>query len=169
MKLCSALILCATAATLAGCKSAPANCNAPDTSSAVQALKDNETQWNADFASKDAAKIVAHYADDATLAVSGEKPTVGKDAIQAEFKGMTSDPAFSLVLSTDKVVVAASGDIAYTTGSYKLSITNPMDKKPVNDSGVYVTTYRKGSDGAWKAVWDAPTSVVPPPMPEPQK
>jgi hypothetical protein len=44
-------------------------CNqAADTHDAdVKALKDNETQWNQDFASKDSDKLVAHYADDAIL------------------------------------------------------------------------------------------------------
>ena len=34
---------------------------APDTRETdIKALKDNETQWNQDFLSKDAAKLVAH-------------------------------------------------------------------------------------------------------------
>lgn len=143
-------------AMLAGCKGA-----AKDTAADVQALKDGETQWNADFASKDVAKIMAHYADNATLIVSGEKPTVGKDAITAEFKGMVSDPAFSLVLHTEKAVVAASGDLGYTQGTYALTITNPVDKSMVHDAGAYVTVYRK-VDGSWKSVEDVPVSSMPP-------
>ena len=40
----------------------------------IQALKDNETQWNKDFDSKDAAKLAAHYTDDAVLMNPGRPP-----------------------------------------------------------------------------------------------
>ena len=156
MKLLVSVVLLAASATLPGCKGA-AHDNAAD----VQALKDNETQWNADFASKDAAKITAHYADDATLLVSGEKPTVGKAAIAAAFTGMVSDPAFSLQIHTEKAVVAESGDVGFTQGSYTLTITNPVDKSVIHDFGAYLTGYRKASDGTWKAVSDAPVSSLP--------
>jgi len=158
-------ILClAVCAVMTGCK-------APlvDKAQAVQSLKDNETQWNADFAAKDAAKVAAHYADDATFLIAGEKPTVGKDAIGAELKGMMSDPAFSLVLHTEKAIAAASGDIGFTQGSYALTLTNPMDKSVIHDNGSYITTYRKAGDGTWKAVSDAPITSTPPAPPPPAK
>jgi ketosteroid isomerase-like protein len=160
MKLWVCVVLLAASATFAGCKGA-AHDNAAD----VQALKDNETQWNADFASKDAAKIGAHYADDATLIVSGEKPTAGKAAITAAFTGMLRDPAFSLEIHTEKAVAAETGDVGFTQGSYTLTLTNPADKSVVHDFGTYLTVYRKASDGMWKAVSDAPVSSVPPAVP----
>jgi len=156
MKMDMPILLCAATVLLSGCKGA-----VRDSASEVQALKDNEVQWNADFASKDVARIAAHYADDAVFLVSGEKPTVGKDAITAEFKGMTSDPAFSLQLHTDKVVVAESGDLGFTQGTYSLTITNPVDKSVIHDVGSYLTVYRKASDGTWKAVSDVPVSSLP--------
>jgi ketosteroid isomerase-like protein len=39
----------------------------------VKSLQDNKTQWNQDFLSKDAEKLVAHYADD-TMLISPEMP-----------------------------------------------------------------------------------------------
>lgn len=158
----AALLL--TLALFTGCKSSTV-----DNASAIQSLKDNETQWNADFASKDAAKIGAHYADDATLIVAGEKPTSGKEAIMAEFKQMAADPAFSLQIHTDKAVVSSAGDFGYTEGTYNLTITKPADKAVIHDSGTYVTVYRKAADGTWKAVSDAPVSSVPPSAPQPKQ
>lgn len=154
------LLMAAGALCLVGC-----NNTATDTTKDVQSLKDNETQWNADFASKDAAKIVAHYSDDATLIVYGDKPASGKDAITAAFKGMTSDPAFSLQLNTQKAVVASGGTLGYTQGTYTLTLTNPMDQSVIHDAGTYLTVYQKATDGTWKAVSDAPVSSVPPPPP----
>ncbi len=151
------VLLLAASAIAVGCKN-----GTHDIGADAQTLKDNETAWNADFAAKDVAKIVAHYADDATLIVSGRKPTVGKAAITAAFRGMLSDPAFSLRIHPEKSVVAQSGDVGFTEGSYAMTITNPVDKSVVHDFGAYVTGYRKDADGTWKVVSDAPVSSVPP-------
>jgi ketosteroid isomerase-like protein len=138
-------------------------CVAPDTHDAdIKALKDNETQWNADLAAKDIEKIMAHYADDAVLITGGAPATSGKDAIRVAFKGMLGDPAVSLKFQPSKVEVAKSGDVGFTEGPYQLTLTDPVSKQVINDHGSYATTYRKASDGSWKAVVDIATSEVPP-------
>lgn len=144
-------------------------CNPPASTyeAGVQALKDNEAQWNLDWQSKVADKIAAHYSDDAVLMVPGMTPTVGKDAILGALKQMVADPAITLKFQATKVEVAKSGDLGYTQGSYTLTITDPQTKKPVNDHGSYVTAYRKLPDGSWKAVSDIASSEVPPPAPPP--
>jgi len=48
--------------------------------------------------------------------------------------------------------------MAFTQGSYLLTITDPQSKKVVHDNGSYVTTYRREADGTWKAVTDIATS-----------
>ncbi|HEX9200882.1 MAG TPA: SgcJ/EcaC family oxidoreductase [Acidobacteriaceae bacterium] len=151
----------AVALTLIACNSTPTP--APNTHDAdVKAIQDYETQWVQDWASKDAAKIMAHYADDAVLMVPGGPATSGKDAIQKSLAGMLADPALSLKFQSSRVDVASSGDLGYSQGSYTLTVTDPKTKKPINDRGSYVTTYRKQADGSWKAVADIATSEVPP-------
>lgn len=142
-------------------------CNqAPDTHDAdVAAIQANETQWNSDYAAKDLDKIVSHYADDAVLMVPGTPSTSGKSAISASLKGMVADPALTLKFQSSKVEVAKSGDVAYTQGTYTMTMTDPQTHQVVNDHGSYVTTYRKQPDGTWKAVADIATSEVPPPAP----
>ena len=75
---------------------------------------------------------------------------------------MLADPAVSLTFQSSKVDVAKSGDLGYTQGSYKLTVTDPTTHKPINDHGSYVTTFRKQADGSWKAEADIATSEVPP-------
>jgi uncharacterized protein (TIGR02246 family) len=142
-------------------------CNTnPDTHDAdVKAIQDNEAQWNSDYAAKDLDKIVSHYADDAVLMVPGTPSTSGKTAISASLKGMVADPALSLKFQSSKVEVAKSGDVAYTQGTYTMTLTDPQTHQVINDHGSYVTTYRKQPDGTWKAVADIATSEVPPPAP----
>jgi ketosteroid isomerase-like protein len=55
--------------------------------------------------------------------------------------------------------------MAATRGSYTMTTTGPATKKPVTDSGSYVTVFRKQKDGAWKAVLDINTSEAPPVAP----
>ena len=147
--------------SLAGC-----NTQKPDTHDAdVKALSDDETQWNADWASKDAAKIAAHYAEDAVLMAPAMEALNAKGAITGTLKQMLADPALSLTFQASKVDV--SGDLGYTQGSYKMTMTDPASHKVMNDHGTYVTTYRRQTDGSWKAVADIASSSVPPPAPAP--
>jgi uncharacterized protein (TIGR02246 family) len=163
--LCAAI---AVACSLTACNQAPAP--APNTHDAdIKAIQDNEIQWVQDFASRDAAKITAHYADDAIVMTPGGPSASGKDAIQKAIAGMVADPALSLKFQAAKVEVASSGDVGFTLGSYTLTFTDPHTKKLVNDHGSYVTTYRKQPDGSWKAVADIASSEVPPAGPPAKK
>jgi len=167
----SLALLCGTAAivvAMSACNQAPQPAAAaPDTHDAdVKAISDYETQWNSEWAAKDADKVLAHYADDAIVMTPGEAPMKGKDAIKSGLGGMMADKALSLSFKATKVDVAKSGDLAYTQGDYELTATNPKTHKPVTDHGTYVTTYRKQADGSWKAIVDIATSG---PAPAPPK
>ena len=153
----------AMALAIMACNQAPpAPAALPDTHDAdVKAITDNETQWNSDWAAKDADKLAAHYSDDAVLMAPGMDPMKGRDAIKSGLSGMVSDKALSLSFKASKVDVAKSGDLAYTQGDYQMTMTDPKTHKPMTDHGTYVTAYRKQSDGSWKAVSDIATSGAP--------
>jgi len=141
-----------------------AGCGPTDTRDAdTQALKDNESRWNQEYAAKDTEKILAHYADNAILMAPGMPSSSGKDAIRKLLTGMLADPALSLKFQAARVEVSKSGDFGYTQGSYEMSMTDPATKQVIHDHGSYVTTYGKQPDGSWKAVADIATSEVPPP------
>lgn len=149
------------AAALTCCLTA---CNqSSDRDAEIKAVQANEAQWNQDWLAKDTSKIAGHYVDDAILMVQGSPAITGKSAIESSLKQMTADPAISLKFQANKVDVASSGDLAFTQGTYALTLTDPRTGKVVNDHGSYVTTYRKQADGSWKAVADIATSDVPPP------
>ena len=130
----------------------------------TKAIKDTEAAWVKAFASKDAEKITAFYTDDAVFMANS--PTVtGKTAILAAWKGMAADPNFSLTFKATGVDVAKSGELAYSHGTYTLTITNPGTKKKITDKGQYVTVWKKQADGSWKAVADVANSDPPPAPP----
>jgi uncharacterized protein (TIGR02246 family) len=135
---------------------------APDTRAADEkAIRDGEVAWNADYKAKDADKIVGHYANDATLMVSGEPVAKGTDAIRASVTAMIADKNLDLSFAAATVEVGKGVDIAYTQGSYALTATNPKTKKPINEKGSYVTVYKKQTGGDWKAIEDINTPEGP--------
>ena len=157
-----AVITILLALGMTGCKQAPAPQTSDTHDADVQAIKDNEAQWNKDWQAKDVDKLVAHYTDDAVLMAPGMSPLTGKDAIRTGLQGMVNDNALSLTFSADRVDVAKSGDMAYTQGAYTMTMTDPATKKPVNDKGSYVTVYKKQADGSWKAASDIASSATTP-------
>jgi ketosteroid isomerase-like protein len=132
-----------------------------DTAKIVDAIKTDEVHWNADWAAKDAVKIAAHYAPDAIEMDPSAPPAAGAAAVMADTKGGVDDPGFTLTFASDKVDVAASGDLAAAHGTYKQTSTDPKTKAVVTETGSYVTVYKPQSDGTWKAVWDIATPGLP--------
>jgi uncharacterized protein (TIGR02246 family) len=156
-------LLAAALAVTACMHQAPAPSAPPDTRAADEAaLRGLIKEWSAAAQAKDAAKFVSVYADDAVVMLAGAPDIRGIAAIREGIPHMMQDPAFALSFEADTVVVARSGDLAYETGSYSMTTTGP-DTKPATEKGHYVVVWRKGADGAWKVVVDAPVSDPPEP------
>lgn len=128
-----------------------------DTAKDAAAIRAGEVQWALDWKNRVLEPLVGHYAHDAEVMAPGIKPAVGSDAIRAALTDILADPKASLSFTTDKVAVAASGDLAYTSGKYSETATNPKTHAVETETGSYVTVYRKAADGAWKAVADINT------------
>ena len=135
----------------AGC-AAPA---ATDTREAdAKAVRDLEAAWNRDAALKDADKWASYFADDAAILMPNEPIINGREKAKDAIKGMLADPNFAVTFQPTRAEASMGGDLAYTVGTYSMTMTNPADKKPLTDKGKYVTVYKKQADGSWKAVAD---------------
>lgn len=151
----SMIAVTALTVVLAGCN--PATPAAPDTREAdTKAIRALETSWMQGFEEKNADKIVALYADDAVLMAPDSPPITGKAAIAAAVKDMLQDPnlVYSGNFADETMEISKSGELAYTRGVAKLTMTDPKSKKPVTTSGKYVTVYKKQADGQWRGVAD---------------
>lgn len=142
-------LVAAAAAGLSAC-SPPA----ADTSGVVAAIKADEAQWNADYKAKDIDKLAGHYAPDAELFVPGAPRARSPTDARKILAGVVSDPALSMNFASDKIEVAKSGDLAYASGHYRITQTDPKTKQVMAETGGYVTVYRKQPDGGWKAAED---------------
>ncbi|HEX2763992.1 MAG TPA: SgcJ/EcaC family oxidoreductase [Allosphingosinicella sp.] len=145
-------LLLAAATGLTACQ--PAAAPKTDTAAIENDLKQAETRWNQAYAAHDAAALAAMYADDAALASPGSALVSGKEGVRKETAAMAADPNLKVQFASDRVQVAASGDLAYTRGHYTLAMTDPNTKKPAESGGSYLTVWKKQSDGSWKAVED---------------
>jgi len=119
----------------------------------IREIRAVEARWNQEFETRDQAKLLAHYDDDATVIAPGMPAFHGKEAIRSMVQAMAADKALTLKFQAMRVRIASSGDVGWTEGSYRLTMTDPETGKPVESSGSYVTVYHR-EHGEWKAVSD---------------
>lgn len=150
------IALIAIALAAAGCK--PAGDTAKvDTAAEEQAIRAKETAWMAAYNKHDAAALAGQYEDEGSLASAGTAIMTDAASRRAFLYGFAADPALKVEFASDRIIVAKSGDLASSRGHYRFTYTDPATKKPKSESGTYVTVYRKGADGSWKAVEDMTT------------
>ena len=109
------------------------------------ALMEADRAWSQTV--KDVDNFVSYFASDATIYAPGMPAVTGTDAIKKTFSEMAGAPGFSLSFTPTEAVVAASGDIGYTSGTYEMSMAGTSEK------GKYVTVWKKEGD-AWKVTED---------------
>lgn len=64
-----------------------------------------------------------------------------------------SAPGYHMTWHTENAVVAKSGDIGYTNGSWEKQLTSESGEQ-INTHGSYLIIWKKQTDGSWKAVID---------------
>ena len=134
---------------------------APDTRAADEAaIRALDAEWVKAIAAKDLAQATSYYADTAEMFAPNAPAATGKDAVQKLCAGMLSLPGFALTFAPSKVEVARSGDLAYETGEYAMTV-NDKKGKPETVKAKYVVVWGKQPGGNWKALVDSPTTTTP--------
>jgi len=110
------------------------------------------------FNSGDAAGVAALYTVDGVLMAPGGPRSVGKEAIEAAFAGMSSGPKLELSLATDSV--KREGSVAIEVGAWEMKIM-PEGMEPAMDNGDYVVIWKKVGD-EWLLYIDIFNSNNPP-------
>jgi uncharacterized protein (TIGR02246 family) len=121
-----------------------------------------DAEWSEAAQGRDVDRIVSYWADDATVLPPGDPPVVGKAAIREFVAKSFENPSFRISWKTNDVVVSQSGDLAYATGTNRVSFTGP-DGTPVTVDGKAVTVWRREKDGSWKCVVDIWNDASPAP------
>ncbi len=136
-------------------------CWAADTKNIEQAVRQLDEEWSKAAATKDVDKVVSYYSDDAIVLPPGSGALTTTDAIRNTWKELLTSPGASISWKTTRVEVSKSGDMAYTSGTYELTMNDPSGK-PMNERGKYLEVWVKQADGKWKCgadMWNSNASA----------
>jgi uncharacterized protein (TIGR02246 family) len=106
-------------------------------------------------AAKDAERVAALYAEDARIMMPGRPTIGGRSEILSFYKAAFQGLVESIILDTTDIQV--SGDLAYATGSNRITLTPPGEASR-EERGKYVAVYRRASAADWKVVIDSYSS-----------
>jgi uncharacterized protein (TIGR02246 family) len=143
---------------ISGCAAKETEEAVVDIAAAQQAIKDRSAAWMQAVQAKDAATVAgSFYSKEAIVAYDGSVSR-GRAAIQASLEtDFASSPETTVSWTSSAVSVAASGELAYETGTITRDPDGAGPQPAVN--GAFVTVWRK-IEGEWYAVADAGTEAV---------
>ena len=119
-----------------------------------------DTEWSRAAQNRDVDRVLSFWADDAIVFPPGSPAVSGKAAIREFVAKSFQTLGFNISWKTTTVAVSRSGDIAYTTGTNRVTFSAP-DGKQVTVEGKAVAVWRREKNGAWKCVIDIWNDVSP--------
>lgn len=157
----ASLLIVAAALASTGCKPAADSMPKVDTAAVEQAIRSKEAAWMEAYNKRDAKALAGQYAEDAAVANPGVAIATDSASRSALLGGVAADPALKVDFASDRIIVAASGELASSRGHYRMTYTDPGTKQLKTETGNYLTVYRKAADGSWQAVEDFITPGAP--------
>lgn len=91
--------------------------------------------------------FIEYIDNEGILLRGGHPPIIGANAI--DFLSQVNDSTYTLTWSPAGAEIAASDDLGYTYGIYKLELKDTVLR------GTYVSVWKKQKDGKWKFVLDS--------------
>ncbi|MFL5264067.1 MAG: YybH family protein [Anaeromyxobacteraceae bacterium] len=111
-----------------------------------EAVKAADAALSAASGRRDADAFVALVADDALFA-DADGVSAGREAVRASWAPLFAADGPRLTWAPQRAVAAASGDLAFTIGHYRLTGRTPAE-------GAYVTVWHRPPGGAWRVLLD---------------
>lgn len=114
-----------------------------------QDLQALNTQWDAAFNAKDAAKVAAMYDDAAAVIPAGAAQVSGKAAVLAFWTNTIAQGIIDHKLELIEAV--ESGDMAVQRGLWSAAVVDDKGERQQFSGNVHLV-YRRQADGSWKAL-----------------
>ncbi|HEV7967618.1 MAG TPA: nuclear transport factor 2 family protein [Candidatus Acidoferrales bacterium] len=131
---------------------------------AAYAVRAADAAWLRAFTARDVDKSVSFCDERASMLVPNAPIATGKKAIAKLIAAGFALRDYKLAWRPDRAGVARSGELAYTSGKYKVSFKNALGET-ISDKGKYLMVWKKQTDGAWKVLFDMNNSDLPPSVP----
>ena len=127
---------------------------------AEQAVRDADEQWSRAAVAKDLDRTVSFYTEGALVLPPNRPAVTTRDGIRNLWKGFL-DSLTEISWTTTRVETARSGDMAYVTGTYRMTM-----KDGTKDRGKFLDVWKKQADGSWKVAVDMVNSDISAAAPE---
>ena len=126
-----------------------------------RAIRDLAARWQQAMLARDADGQASMFADDGVSYHDGQEPLVGPEAIRAwESKSTTNHPKAIITSTTDRIQIAAAGDMAVQTGEGRLTNLGQNGEDQKVHRQRFVTVWKK-VNGEWKVAHDIAVNITP--------
>jgi ketosteroid isomerase-like protein len=132
-----------------------------NSSEAAEALRAADQAWLKAYQEKDAVKAAGFYADQGAMLAPNAPLLTGRDALAEFIAKSFAMRDYHITWRPNKIEVAQSAELGYTSGTYEMSFRQPSGKLFL-DKGKYLMVWKKQNDGAWKVLFDMSNSDSPP-------
>jgi uncharacterized protein (TIGR02246 family) len=141
----SLICLLAGTAAAAGGKGSPLDAD-------EQAIRAADATLLAAAAAKNVERIASFYAEDCAVLWPDSPPRMGRQGARDAWSEAFKEPSISVTWHTEQVVVARSGDLAYSRGYY--DETYDENGRAMHAHGKFLLVWKKQSNGAWRVAVD---------------
>ena len=117
------------------------------------ALLERDRAWASAAATGNVDSIVSFWTEDARVLLPDQPAHVGTEAIRKMVTASLAIPGFQISWTPENAIVSASGDMAYTYGTNRITVPDSAGHL-VTTEGRYVEVWRKGKDGEWRCSID---------------
>ena len=112
-----------------------------------------DSAWLAAAKTNNIDSVLTFWTDDARVIAPGQPPVVGRAAIREMLTQTAKMPGFSVSWQTNDVIVAPSGDVAWSLGPNVFTV--PGRNGAIDTLRNQATVlWRKGADGRWRSAID---------------
>jgi|ERR1022692_1466012 uncharacterized protein (TIGR02246 family) len=131
---------------------------------AVDAVRAADAAWLKAYQAKDVEKAAAFFGERGSMLVPNNPILTGKDAVAKFIARSFATQDYKITWRPNKADVARSGELAYTSGTYKLNFRDSSGNA-IADKGKYLMVWKKQANGTWKVLFDMSNSDLPRPSP----
>lgn len=125
----------------------------PDLDAERAAIIAADNAWLAATQTGNIDSVLSFWSEDARVIAPAQPPFVGRAAIRQMLVESAKLPGFSVSWQTTDVVVAPSGDVAYSFGTNVFTVPGEAGRvDTLRGQGVVV--WRKDDGGRWRSVVD---------------